>query len=230
MLNRYDWEGDKAMTEEESMKYHNYFHIIFILVLALLLISCSSVSKDNNSQIDDKLLIPNTNSSSLVTKQEQYKLDNKKLEDKKSDLMNHFKPYLNNMGELSQQFYNSLSNNSDMQNLVTKMQSYVNELDTGIKLIEKTGIIVDSVYIDNIEKGIPTLLVIEARIKQVDEDKLDELINNTEKSDKKLIFTALKSTVDYAKKTKIGEFSVDRIQIRIGLTPPFVSTRLKYTR
>jgi hypothetical protein len=129
-------------------------------------------------------------------------------------------------------FSQSISNlfsSPEIKRIANPIKPYIEELVIYVPLVESAGIKLEDIYTD-LNPANP-LLILEFKLESVDERKLDSIVSRSIETRQKLSggLKLLRSTVK-ASKSKIGQFSIDRIQIRMGPYPPFASTRLKYSR
>jgi hypothetical protein len=117
----------------------------------------------------------------------------------------------------------------EIQKIANPIMPYIEELAVYIPLIESAGIRLENIYTD-ITPTAP-LLILEFKLEAVDERKLDSIVSESIEAKQKISsgLQLLRSAVQ-ASKSKIGQFGIDKIQIRMGPYPPFASTRLQYSR
>jgi hypothetical protein len=128
----------------------------------------------------------------------------------------------------SQSISNFLSS-PEMNNITSFLKPYIDELVIYIPQIESAGIILKDIYTDL--NPVSPLLILEFKLDAVDEKKLDSIVSRSIENKQKLSagLKLLRSAVQ-ASKLKIGQFYIERVQIRMGPYPPFASTRIQYSR
>ena len=117
----------------------------------------------------------------------------------------------------------------EINSITNFIQPYIEELVIYIPQIESAGIILKDIYTDL--NPVSPLLILEFKLDAVDEIKLDSIVAKSTETKQKLSagLKLLRSAVQ-ASKSKIGQFDIERVQIRVGPYPPFASTRIQYSR
>jgi hypothetical protein len=117
----------------------------------------------------------------------------------------------------------------EMRKIASPIKPYIEELAIYVPQIESAGIMLRDIYTDL--NPISPLLILEFKLEAIDEKELDSIVSRSIETKQKLSagLKLLRSAVQVSK-SKIGEYGIERIQIRMGPYPPYASTRLQYSR
>jgi|LakMenE18May11ns_1017448.scaffolds.fasta_scaffold9719233_2 hypothetical protein len=194
---------------EISFNFYKQFLILFI-GFAFLLIGCSPVQSNNIIDItrigdDPQVRIGgNTPRAGEVYPQEfDY----------------------STLGNIISNFFSS----PEIKKIANPIKPYIDELAIYIPQIESAGIILEDIYTDL--NPVSPLLILEFKLEKINEAELNSIVSKSIETKQKLS-AGLKHlrTAVQASKSKIGQYGIDRIQIRMGPYPPYASTRLQYSR
>jgi hypothetical protein len=123
----------------------------------------------------------------------------------------------------------TLFSSPEINSIAAFFKPYFEELVIYIPQIESAGIMLQDIYTDL--NFLSPLLILEFRLDKIDEIKLDDVVSNSIETRQKIsaALKVLRSAVQ-ASKVRIGEFSIERVQVRMSPYPPFASTRIQYSR
>jgi hypothetical protein len=194
---------------EISFNFYKQFLILFI-GFAFLLIGCSPVQSNNTIDItrigdDPQVRIGgNTPRAGEVYPQEfDY----------------------STLGNIISNFFSS----PEIKKIANPIKPYIDELAIYIPQIESAGIILEDIYTDL--NPVSPLLILEFKLEKINEAELNSIVSKSIETKQKLSAgLKLLRTAVQASKSKIGQYGIDRIQIRMGPYPPYASTRLQYSR
>ena len=194
---------------EISFNFYKQFLILFI-GFAFLLIGCSPVQSNNTIDItrigdDPQVRIGgNTPRAGEVYPQEfDY----------------------STLGNIVSNFFSS----PEIKKIANPIKPYIDELAIYIPQIESAGIILEDIYTDL--NPVSPLLILEFKLEKINEAELNSIVSKSIETKQKLSAgLKLLRTAVQASKSKIGQYGIDRIQIRMGPYPPYASTRLQYSR